>query len=124
MDLTKYRFPTVTKVDMAFCTFKTDPVLLKEAVERGFYGSNTTTPYNDLFNKLFFEGGQVTFKKNISDDFKNNCWAYCKAFMTSFEPRHEEKEAICSMLMSELLDLGDEEKETVWEKIKKQFKSK
>jgi len=28
-----------------------------------------------------------------------------KALMESFEPKHEEKEAICAMLMSELIEL-------------------
>jgi hypothetical protein len=102
MDLTKYTFPEVSALDMAFSTFKTDKKLLAEAKERGFYSGDT--PYNDLFSKLFFSGGTVKFKDGIDEVFKKNAWSYCRSFMGSFEPKHEEKEAICAMLMSELLE--------------------
>jgi len=102
MDLTKFQFPKVSGLDMAFSTFKTDKTLLEEAKERGFYDGHT--PYNRLFSKLFFGGGQVKFKENIDEEFKKNAWAYCRSFMSSFEPKHEEKEAICALLMSELLE--------------------
>lgn len=122
MDLTKFKFPKVTTVDLAFCTFKTDPDLLEEAKKRGFYDNRT--PYNELFNKMFFSGGMVRFKKGLDADFKERAWNYCRAFMGSFEPKHEEKEAICSMLMSELLETEEEKEPTIIERIKKQFKSK
>lgn len=102
MDLTKFEFPKVSGIDMAFSTFKTDAKLLEEAKERGFY--NGSTPYNSLFSKLFFSGGTVNFKNNVDEEFKKSAWAYCRSFMGSFEPKHEEKEAICAMLMSELLE--------------------
>ena len=114
MDLTKFEFPEVTRVDMAFPTFGTDKALLEEAKKRGFYGGHTR--YNDLFNKLFFGGGTFSFKKDIDPDFKNRAWLYCRAFMGSFEPKHEEKEAIAAMLMSELIEPPDEQ--TIWEKLK------
>ncbi len=102
MDLTKFKFPEVNGLDMAFSTFKTDKALLAEAKERGFYDGHT--PYNDLFSKLFFGGGKIKFKEGIDAEFKSNAWKYCRSFMGSFEPKHEEKEAICAMLMSELLE--------------------
>ena len=102
MKLNKFDFPKVKGFDMAFPTFKTDNELLKEAKKRGFY--NGHTPYNDLFSKLFFNGGEVKFKKKIDNEFKNKAWAYCRCFMGSYEPKHEEKEAICAMIMSELLE--------------------
>lgn len=118
MDLTKFDFPEVTGLDMAFSTLKTDKALLEEAKKRGFY--NAHTRYNDLFNKLFFGGGNVVFKDGLDPEFRSKAWAYCKAFMTSFEPKHEEKEAIAAMLMSELIEPPDEQ--TVWEKLKKEIK--
>lgn len=114
MDLTKFEFPKVTPVDMAFCTFGTDKALLEEAKKRGFYGGHTR--YNDLFNKLFFGGGNIVFKEGLDPEFRDNAWAYCRAFMGSFEPKHEEKEAIAAMLMSELIEMPDEQ--TAWEKLK------
>ena len=80
----------------------TDKKLLAEAKERGFYDSNT--PYNDLFSKLFFSGGKLNFKKDLDEAFKSKAVPYLKAFMGSFEPRHEEKEAISAMLLSELVE--------------------
>ena len=102
MNLKQFDFPKVTGLDMAFSTFNTDKELLKEAEKRGFY--NGHTPYNDLFSKLFFSGGTVKFKEKIDNEFKNKAWAYCRSFMGSFAPKHEEKEAICAMIMSELLE--------------------
>lgn len=102
LNLRKFAFPKVSGLDMAFSTFRTDPDLLAEAKRRGFY--NGHTPYNALFSKLFFEGGKVDFKKDVPDEFKNAAWPYVRAFMGSFEPKHEEKEAISAMLLSELVN--------------------
>lgn len=101
IDLTKFEFPKVNGIDLAFSTFKTDKALLTEARERGFY--NGHTKYNDLFSELFFNGGSVSFKEGVDPDFRTKAWNYCRAFMRSFEPKHEEKEAICAMIMSELV---------------------
>jgi hypothetical protein len=101
IDLTKFNFPKVTGADFAFPTFSTDQKLLAEAKERGFY--NGHTPYNKLFSTLFFSGGKVQFKKNLDVEFVKSAWAYCRCFMGSFAPKHEEKEAICALIMSEIL---------------------
>lgn len=101
MDLKNFNFPEVNDVDLAFSTFGTIPELLNEAKERGFYNGNTE--YNQLFSELFFSGGKIEFKKDVDEEFKSKAWPYCRSFMGSFEPKHEEKDAICAMLMSELL---------------------
>lgn len=101
LDLKTFEFPKTTGTDVVFPTFGTIQELLDEAKERGFYMGNT--PYNKLFSSLFYTGGKLNFKKGIDENFKNKAWPYCRAFMGSFSPRHEEKEAICAMLMSELL---------------------
>jgi hypothetical protein len=102
MDLTKFDFAKVSEVDMAFPTFRTNKELLAEAKERGFY--NGRTAYNDLFSSLLFSGGKVKFKKGIDEEYRKKVWSYCRSFMGSFKPKHEEKEAICAMLMSEILE--------------------
>jgi hypothetical protein len=101
MDLTKFKFPEVTGADMMFPTFDTNKELLTEAKERKFYNGNT--PYNRLFSKLFFIGGKVQFKPDIDKEFIKTSWVYCCSFMGSWSPKHEEKEAICAMIMSEIL---------------------
>lgn len=103
MKLIDYKFPEISQIEMDFSTIKTCSTLLKEAKDRGFYGGNT--PYNKKFSELFFNGGNVEFKSGINPEYKNAAWNYCKAFMRSWEPRHEEKEAICAMLMSEIIEL-------------------
>lgn len=102
MKLQEFAFPELKPLEVAFSTLRTNKDLLAEAKERGFY--NGSTKYNSLFSSLFFSGGQVEFKKNLNEEFKNKAWTYCRAFMGSWEPKHEEKEAICAMIMSELLE--------------------
>lgn len=102
IDIKAYPFPKITNLDLAFSTQRTDPKLLAEARERGFY--NGHTPYNSLFSELFFSGGKLHFKKDLPEEFKSAALPYLKAFMGSFEPKHEEKEAICAMLLSELVE--------------------
>lgn len=103
MDLKEFNFSEVLDVNFAFPTFRVIPELLEESKSRGFYEGNTK--YNRLFNKLFFSGGKLIFKKNISEKFKNECTGYLKCFMGSYEPKHEEKDAICALLLSELVDI-------------------
>jgi len=96
MDIKKHKFGKI-----GWCV-KTDPKLLEEAKKRGFY--NGHTKYNELFSSLFYSGGKLNFKKDLSLDFREKALPYLKAFMQSFEPRHEEKEAISALLLSELVD--------------------
>lgn len=102
MELKDFNFPKVTGLDMAFSTIKTDKDLLAMAKEKGFYCGHT--PYNRLFNDLFFSGGKIKFKPDVDQSLKEAAWPYCRAFMMSFEPRQEEKEGICAMIMAELLE--------------------
>jgi hypothetical protein len=96
MNIKKFKFP-----ELSIC-IPTDKKLLAEAKQRGFY--NAYTPYNKLFNELFFHGGKLNFKKDLNKSFKAKAVPYLKAFMGSYEPKHEEKEAICALLLSELVD--------------------
>lgn len=109
MDIRKFDFPKVTGLDVAFPTIRTDAVLLAEARARGFY--NGRTPYNELFSTLFFSGGKLNYKKDLPEEFKKQAIPYLKAFMGSFEPKHEEKEAICALLLSELVDIESASKQ-------------
>ena len=105
LDLTKYPFPKLDAASMAFSTLNTIPALLEEAKFRGFMRG---TPYNRLFSTLFFKGGKLDFKKDLDEDFTSRAVPYLKAFMSSFSPKHEHKEAICAMLLSELVNLPPE----------------
>ena len=102
MNLITFPFPKVSDAEIVFSTQLTIPALLKEAKKRGFYAGDT--PYNKLFSQLFFYGGKLKFKKDLPEDFVASAMRYMKSFMCSFEPKHEEKEAICAMLLSELAE--------------------
>ena len=103
MDIRQYKFPQISPIEIAFSNEKTRPELLEEAKKRGFYNGNTK--YNSLFSSLFYNGGSLNFKKELPEDFIIRCTRYLKAFMSSFEPKHEEKEAVSALLLSELCDL-------------------
>ena len=103
IDIKSYNFPQVDDIGIAFSTEGTDKKLLEEAERRGFlYGS---TPYNKLFSDLFFKGGKLDYREGLDDEFVSRCSRYMRAVMASFEPKHEHKEAICALLLSELVDL-------------------
>lgn len=102
MNLKNYKWPIVTDLDMAFPTLKADKTLLAEAHERGFIHGDT--PYERMFSKLFFEGGKLDFKEGLEPEFKSNATAYLKAFMGSWEPKHEHKQSICALILSELVN--------------------
>jgi hypothetical protein len=107
MDLTTYEFPELTGADIAFSTEETRPDLLEEAKKRGF--NNHNNPYCKLFSEFFFNGGKLVFKESLSEEFKTKAWNYCQALMFSYKPKHEHKQAVCAMLMSELIDLNSYE---------------
>jgi len=97
MDLINFKFPESEIFP------DTNPELLEEATIRGF--NHPYNPYCQLFFALFFKGGKVKFKKNIPEKFRNEAWTYLRNLMSSFAPAHEDKEAVCAMLLSELVEL-------------------
>lgn len=103
MKLRDYQFPTIKDVDLSFSTVKTSGLLLGMAKEGGFY--NGKTPANDLFNTIFYKGGRVAFKKDNDPAFQDKAWRYLQALMNSFEPKHEEKEAVAALILNELCEL-------------------
>lgn len=100
MDLSKYEWPEITGLDMAFPTFNAPKDLLEEAKKRGYYNGNLSG--NKMFNQLFFNGGKLAFKKDLPEGLQK-AWVWCRAFMASWEPKHEEKEAIAAMILDEVL---------------------
>ena len=99
MDLSTYKFPEVSKVDLAFSTFNTIPELLEEANKRNLAKGRKK------FNELFFNGGKVEFQKDFEGSWKENAFLYARSLMGSFSPKHEDKEAVCAMIFEECLVL-------------------
>ena len=98
-----FSYPVLKDVDLTFSVLRTNTQLLELAKAEGFY--NSDTPYNRLVSSMFFRGGQVHFKKDLDEDRKTLAWRYFKALMHSFEPQHEEKEAIGALILSELAEV-------------------
>lgn len=102
MNLKEFKFPEVSKIDLAFPTFDTIPVLLKEAKARGFLDGETE--YNKMFKTLFYTGGTPIPKEGVDEDFACSAFLYAKALMGSYTPKHEHKEAVCVLIFSEVLE--------------------
>lgn len=96
MNLQEYKYPKLDAIDMAFSNLKTDNKLKSEAIERGF--DKNGNKWCKRFSELFFKGGKL----NLKDGYNVDMLKYMKSFMSSFEPKHEDKEMICAMLLSEL----------------------
>ena len=96
------KYPKVTDLDIAFGIIP-DKKMVMKAKAAGFYNGNTK--YNDLFSKLFFIGGTLQFKKDLDNDHATKAVRYLKAVMASFGSKHEEKDAVCAMVLSEIAEV-------------------
>lgn len=101
-DLRTHKFPEVNGLDTVFSTMRTDKILLAEAERLGF--DRMSNPYNKIVNTIFYSGGKVIFKKDVEEDFRNRVYLYFRAFIRSWEPKHEHKEAICAYLLSHICE--------------------
>ena len=99
MDLSTYKFPEVTQIDLAFSTFDTPKELVDEATARN------PKKGMEKFSELFFNGGEVEFKEDVKGTWKENAFMYARALMGSFAPKHENKELVVGMIFEECLVL-------------------
>ena len=96
------KYPKVTDLDIAFGIVP-DKKMVHKATEKGFY--NGRTKYNDLFSDIFFSGGTVTFKQGVDKEVIDNAMRYFKSVAVSFGSKHEEKEAVCAMVLSDIAEV-------------------
>ncbi len=101
LSLMAYPFPEIKRVEEVFSTLKADSALLEEARRRGFYMGHTKA--NQMFGRLF-GGGRIVIKPEMDMDFVRRVIPYLKALLSSFAMKHEEKEAICAMILDEIAD--------------------
>jgi hypothetical protein len=99
MDLSTYKFPEVTKVNLAFSTFDTTEELVAEAKKR-----NPVKGMNK-FSQIFYHGGTFDFKDGVKDTWKENAFMYARALIGSWAPKHEHKELVVGMIFEECLIL-------------------
>jgi len=91
-----YPIPEVTDLDMAFGSTTHYPKGIKELkVDR---------KWTDLFSELFYNGYRnisVTFKEGADP---KKAMRAIRAAMTSFEPKHEDKEKAVGYMLSEWIE--------------------
>lgn len=106
LNLHTYPYPEITGLQAMTSNLKTDPTLLQEAKDRGFYGGfdGIRGQYNNLYQDIMSRQGAITFKPNIPNEIQAKIWKYCNAFMRSTYGTPAERQAICAMLMSEILE--------------------
>jgi hypothetical protein len=105
IDLLSYKYPVVDENMLAFSTLKTDEFLLSEANLRGYCHLNSNEGGLELFDQIFYLGGRIIYKENISDEKLEPIARYLVALMRSWEPKHEHKRAVAGMLMDEICDI-------------------
>jgi len=101
LSLIGYPFPEIKRVEEIFSTLKSDAALLEEAKRRGFYMGHTKA--NQMFSRLF-GGGRIMIKPEADTEFVRRGIPYLKALLSSYALKHEEKEAICAMILDEIAD--------------------
>ena len=96
---------------------QTDPVLLNEAKEQGFYKSYCK--WDNLANQIMLGGGAINLKHDLRQDQRMSFIAYLSAYLTSFTADHAEKVAVCAMLLKAFtvhpLDIASENIPTLTE---------
>lgn len=99
MDLSTYKFPEVTKVDLAFPTFNAPKELVVEAERRN--------PIKGMkkFDELFFSGGKIELQSDVEGTWKEKAFLYARALMRSWSPKHEHKQLVVGMIFEEVLVL-------------------
>lgn len=96
-------FPKISDADVAFGGLRIPDYLIEEAKEKGF--GKDSNPYNKLFSTLFFKGGRLpNYKADVSMERRNLGVRYLKCLMGGFDSRHEDKEAVCAYILSELVE--------------------
>lgn len=100
-----YNFPSMTKDEMVFSAIQTPAQLRDEAIAGGFY--NGDTPGAKLFNEWFYRGLDTLpeMKKDIDLEYARKAVVWTRCYMASFWPKHEEKEAVCAYIFSEIFEL-------------------
>lgn len=99
MDLSNYKFPEVTKIDLTFPTFDAPKELVEEAERRN--------PEKGIakFNELFYSGGNIELQKDVKDTWKEKAYLFAIVLMRSYTPKHEHKELVVGMIFEECLVL-------------------
>lgn len=88
----------VSDADVAFGAKCRDLMPAMADIPREFKGGST--PWNDVFNKWFFQGFDARALVTKPGIDRKLAFRHLKAFVGSWEPSHEHKEAAAAFLLS------------------------
>ena len=93
-------FPEVSDADVAFGGYPKD--WFKKVLTNGI--EDKDRKWNDLFIRLFFEGGSVPVNREYPKEYTDKGLRMLKAVMGSFEPAHEDKKVVCAVILKNLCE--------------------
>ena len=96
-------FPEVRDVDIAFGGYPKD--LFKKVL--GVELSREDEKWKTKVNKIFFNGGSLDLNHELSKEYINSGVRMFKAVIGSFEPKHEEKEHVCAVILKNICSSAD-----------------
>jgi len=92
-------FPAVSKVDLVFpCLTSEEMDHWKKEAEDAKYDS----AFADMASLLFFKGGLVPKRTDISAEEYSHGRAYLQKWLGSFDPKHEVKELVTGYILSRI----------------------
>lgn len=101
MDIIKHSFPILSPARILYNDLKTDYKLLNEAKLRGYFESDNE--YSKLAKEWILGYWNLMHEFSRIDEVKKLMWDYCQAIAASVEIKLNEKEAICALLLSEIM---------------------
>lgn len=96
MDLSKFNFKELCENNFSV---NTTPELVAEAQSRNI------SKGKEKFNQLFFSGGELKLQDDVKGTWKEDAYLYARKLMSSFAPKHENKQDVCAMIFEETLKL-------------------
>jgi len=93
-------FPEVKDVDVAFGGYPREWFI--QTLKK--YQSPEDDKWGDMASKLFFSGGSLPLNKSLPEDYLARGKRLLKAILGSWEPKHEDKEAVCGLILKSLCD--------------------
>ncbi len=98
-------FPTVGAAQLAFPVLKSEEMKhwKKEAEQANF-----DPRFERMASLLFFKGGAVPKREDISDEEYSNGRAYLQVWLGSWDPKHEVKELVAGYILSRISKIEEE----------------
>ena len=98
-DLKLTPFPDVGALDLVFPDLTSDEIIhWKKEAELAQYNPN----FGHMAASLFFNGGKVPRRPDVSDEEYTRGRAYLQKWLGSYAPRHEDKELVAGYILSRI----------------------